>query len=78
MNQDLSMYRPAAFSIIYGLENTEGHRQTPHGTPSPSSGNMQKQSNGELSLLLSQATAMPQKRPKLMTRPQFYYSLKKT
>ena len=22
MNQDLSMYRPAAFSIIYGLENT--------------------------------------------------------
>jgi hypothetical protein len=23
MNQDLSMYRPAAFSIIYGLENTE-------------------------------------------------------
>ena len=24
MNQDLSMYRPAAFSIIYGLENTVG------------------------------------------------------
>ena len=24
MNQDLSMYRPAGFSIIYGLENTEG------------------------------------------------------
>ena len=23
MNQDLSMYRPAAFSIIYGLENTD-------------------------------------------------------
>ena len=23
MNQDLSMYRPAAFSIIYGLENTQ-------------------------------------------------------
>jgi hypothetical protein len=22
MNQDLSMYRPAVFSIIYGLENT--------------------------------------------------------
>jgi len=22
MNQDLSMYHPAAFSIIYGLENT--------------------------------------------------------
>ena len=23
MNQDLSMYHPAAFSIIYGLENTK-------------------------------------------------------